>query len=259
MNTADKSFFNASVVTGGTVCAVMAVNDVLGHVPGLGLMCGLCFPILSFWVGTLLRKRVMELRRWLCILLAAAALFFLYRYRHFAENGEYSACLYLAMGIAGFLLPTKALLSSRQDRGWIPLGMAALAVFCYTAVAVVKNRLLWGPLMPDYPDMELMMETLLVNAEPLMAVIAIFFVMRFSFSQLAQGLGSKGWFRVLAAIPCIYAFALSIIGLAGMRLYFFAGFTPLMCFAVQPVTVWLVACGPGFIRKNLPCGSARCG
>ena len=84
--------------------------------------------------------------------------------------------------------------------------MILLSVFCYTAQTTVKNRLLWGAVIPEHPDMEIMMETILVNAEPLMVIITTYFVAQFAFSEVGQMLGSQVWFRGIVAVPCLYAF-----------------------------------------------------
>ena len=170
-----------------------------------------------------------------------------------ADQG-YADALYLSMAGMGFLIPPKTLLSSSQNRGWISLAMILLSLFCYTALTTAKDRLLWGPIIPEHPDMELMMETILVNAEPLMIIISIYFVAQFAFSKVGQMLGSLAWFRGIIAIPCLYAFLGYLCRLFTMRMFFFANhwvyYSPIMWFIVQPVTIYLVVFLYRLIRER---------
>ena len=119
---------------------------------------------------------------------------------------------------------------------------AAITAFCYTAMTTVKDRLLWGPIIPEHPDMELMMETILVNAEPLMVFIMTYFVVQFSFSQVAQKLGSQCWFRSIVAVPCVYMFFASFFRMITRMIILIDSirFVSLEWFIVQPITVYLV-------------------
>ena len=191
---------------------------------------------------------------WFQILIAGATIYGMYFYRHYAENWGYADALYLCMAGIGFLIPHKILLSSSQNRGWLSLVMILISVFCYTALTTVKDRLLWGPVIPEHPDMELMMETILVNAEPLMVIITTYFVAQFAFSEIGQILGSQVWFRGIVAVPCLYAFLGYLSRLITQRLFFVAinyvYFSPLMWFIVQPVTIYLVVFLFRLIREH---------
>jgi hypothetical protein len=263
MRTSKELYTNASVIIGGAVCTVLMANNIIGRMsdwnqpsvfPGFRIMCGLCFPILYFWVGTLLRAWIKDPKWWFQILLAGASIYCMYFYRHYAENWGYADALYLSMAGIGFLIPPKILLSSYQNRGWISLVMILLSAFCYTALTTVKDRLLWGPVIPEHPDMELMMETILVNAEPLMVIIAIYFVAQFAFSEVGQKLGSLAWFRWVVAVPCTYVFLGYLSRLFTMRMFFFANhwvyYSPIMWFIVQPVTIYLVVFLYRVIREH---------
>ena len=253
MRTNKEIYTNASVIIGGAICTVLMANNIIGRLsdwdkpsvfPGFGIMCGVCFPILYFWVGTLLRTWKKDPQWWLQVIVAGLTIYGLYFYRHYAENWGYADAIYLSMAGIGFLIPPKILLSSTQNRGWISLGMILLSVFCYTALTTVKDRLLWGPIIPEHPDMELMMETILVNAEPLMVIITIYFVAQFAFSEVAQKLGSQTWFRGIVAVPCIYCFLGYFSRLFTMRMFGLAinyvFYSPLMWFIVQPITIYLI-------------------
>ena len=263
MNTNKTLYTNASVIIGGAVCAVLMTNHILGRMsdwnepsvfPGFRIMCCLCFPILYFWVGMLLRTVIKNPKWWSQLLLSGGAIFCLYRYRHFAENWGYADALYIAMALIGFLIPPKILHSASQNKGWISLVLIALCAFCYTALTTVKDRLLWGPIVPEHPDMELMMETILVNAEPLMVIITIYFIAQFAFSEVAQTLGSQIWFRGIIAVPCIYCFlgyfsSLFTWGMSGIAINY-VYYSPLMWFIAQPVTIYLVVFCTRLIKER---------
>ena len=262
MKTNKEIYTNASVIIGGAICSVQMANSIIARLsdwdepsvfPGFGIMCGVCFPILYFWVGTLLRAWIKDPKWWLQVIVAGLTIYGLYFYRHYAENWGYADALYLSMAGIGFLIPPKILLSSTQNRGWISLGMILLSVFCYTALTTVKDRLLWGPIIPEHPDMELMMETILVNAEPLMVIIVTYFVAQFAFSSIAQNLGSQVWLRWIVAVPCLYTFIGYLSRLLPRPFYFainYVYYSPLMWFIVQPINTYLVIFFIRLIRER---------
>lgn len=229
MKSSKVLYTNASVIIGGAICTVLMANNIIGRMsdwdqpsvfPGFRIMCGLCFPILYFWVGTLLRSWIKDPKWWFKILIAVASIYSMYFYRHYAENWGYADALYLAMAGIGYLIPPKILYSSFQNNGWLSLVMILLSVFCYTALTTAKNRLLWGAVIPEHPDMEIMMETILINAEPLMVIITTYFVAQFAFSEVGQMLGSQVWFRGIVAVPCLYAFFGYLSRLITHRMFF---------------------------------------
>ena len=71
--------------------------------------------------------------------------------------------------------------------------------------------------MPGHEDMQQMLADILVVAEPLMAIIVAYFVVQFSFSRIAQNLGSRSWFIGVVAVPCIYTFIVSVLRLLPPR------------------------------------------
>ena len=96
--------------------------------------------------------------------------------------------------------------------------------------------------MPEHEDMQEMLATISMIAEPLMAIIVAYFVVQFSFSRIAQNLGSRSWFIGVVAVPCIYTFIASAIRLLSSRWNFYVDsmcYSPVMWFIVQPVTIYL--------------------
>lgn len=245
---------NASVVIFGGVCAILMTNIIFNHIvcrcessviPGFGTMANLCYPLLYFWSGVLLRICLKKPQWWTQIIVLCISCFCLYRYRHFAENWWFAGNLYFALAGIGYLVPTRTYVSIVQNKGWISLIMLLISVFCYTTLTIVKDRLLRGPIIPKHPDMELMMETILVNAEPLMLIIVIYFAIYFAFSNIAQTFGARYWFRGLLTLPCIFTFAISLINLLSQRhfysIYMISSvyYMPLLEFIVQPITIYL--------------------
>ena len=211
--------------------------------PGFGNMAGICYPILYLWFGMLLRVLKRDPQWWLLLIVAGISAFCLYRYRHVTGNWRFSGFLYFTMAGIGYLVPPKTIKACSRNQGWISLALIAMSAFCYTALTTVKDRLLWGSIIPDHPEMEAMMELILINAEPLMAIIAAYFVAQFAFSHIAQDLGGKSWFRGIVAVPCVYVFLGTIPRLFSFRPLFminYVYYSPLLWFIVQPITIYLV-------------------
>ena len=252
-------YARASIVVFGGVCAVLMANQLLLHMtnwdepsvfPGFRFMAQLCYPILYFWGGLLLRAWKPKTKWWIQLVVLFISIFCLYRYRHFAENWNFIGTIYYAMAGVGFLIPPKVITSMKCNKGWISLMMLMLSVFCYTVLETTRHRLLWGPLMkPEFADMELMLETILVNAEPLMMIVVIYGATQFAFSRIAQYLGSQSWFRGIVAVPCIFIF----IGVTSRLFdshYLYVSYTPLLWFIAQPITIYLFIVGYRYIRER---------
>ena len=254
-------YTRASIVVFGGVCAVLMANHISNlsynetrHalIPGFKFMAGLCYPILYFWVGLLLRTWKKNPKWWVQLIIFGISMYCLYFYRHFAENRWwYTGYLVITMAGLGFLVPPRVYVSFRHNKGWITALLLLASIFCYTTISTVKDRLLWGPLMkPEFSDMERMLEYILVNAEPLMAIVVTYFVVQFAFSKIAQYLGSQSWFRGIVAVPCIYTFfgALEYFVISIDHLSFFH-YIPLKYFIVQPITIYLIIVGYRYIRE----------
>lgn len=256
-------YTRASIVVFGGVCAVLMANHISNlsynetrHalIPGFNFMAGLCYPILYFWGGLLLRTWKKNPKWWIQLIVLLLSILCLYRYRHFAENWNFIGTIYFAMAGVGFLIPSKVIASLKCNKGWISLMMLMLSVFCYTVLETTRHRLLWGPLMkPEFADMELMLETILVNAEPLMMIVVIYFAIQFAFSRIAQYLGSQSWFRGIVAVPCILMFIGVTIRLFDSHYLFYmvdyVYYSPLLWFIAQPITIYLFIVGCRCIRE----------
>jgi len=248
-------YLNASILLAGGACLAAFINVLVNAaslyesaLPGWSFMCGLCTPILCIWVGLLLRLRFRTPRWWVQVLVLLAVLFFLYRFRHFLNYWFWwksNPNLYLAMLGIGYLVPLGMLEEARRRKGWEYLVMLLLSVFCYTAVAVVNSRLHYMTQMPELQEMELLMERLANDAEPLLVILAAYFAFMFSFSGLGQLLGGKAWFRGLVAVPAVCTFVMTLGNAAFHRWGYFL--IPLL---VNPITVYLAVVLGRLIKRK---------
>lgn len=246
-------YVNASVIICGGVCLVRAITHFMlkssdwsePAIPGLVFMSDLCYPLLFTWLGLLLRGWKPESKWWVQLTVSLIAIYGLFRYCDWTADHWHIVHLDFAMVALGYLIPPESLKLEGKKTGWLSLIMLMLSVFCYTAVSVVKQRLQWGDLMPEHQDMEELLEALLWVAEPLLGLISAYFVIQFSFSSMAQKLGSIKWIRVLVAIVCFLSFiwAQKFFLMLLHRWTYMANYvyySPLLSVLIQPVTVYLI-------------------
>ena len=243
---------NASVIICGAVCLIRVIAHYLFQfsdwnepaIPGVDSLVGLCYPVLFAWIGLLLRQWLPMPKWWVKLLITALCAYSLFRYCDWNAEHWYAAHLYIVMAGVGYLISPTGLLLENQKKGWGSLSLVLISVFCFTAVAVIKRRLLWGDLMPEHTDMEQLLEALAWVTEPLLCITSAWFILHFSFSSLAQKIGAQKWFRIIAAIACIlsliFALRFCLIGLHRWNVMMaWVYYNPLLMLAVQPVNVLL--------------------
>lgn len=264
MTKTKQQYINASVIICGAVCLVRVIAHYLFQfsdwndpvVPGVDSMVGLCYPVLFAWIGLLLRRWLPMPKWWVKLLITAICAYCLFRYRDWNAEHWYAAHLYIVMAGVGYLISPADLSLENQKRGWSSLSLALFSVFCFTAVAVIMRRLMWGHLMPEHEDMEMLLEKLTWVTEPLLCIISAWFILHFSFSSLAQKIGDQKWFRIIAAIACIFSliFALRfcLMGLHRWNVMMaWVYYNPLLMLAVQPVNIYLyIAIYRRLFRRN---------
>ena len=265
MTETKQQYINASVNICGAVCMVRVIAHYLFRfsewnqpiVPGVDSMVGLCYPVLFAWVGLLLRKWLPMPKWWVKLLITALCSYCLFRYCNWNADYWYSAHLYIVMIGVGYLITPTDLTLETQKKGWGSLSLVFFSVFCYTAVAVVKQRLLWGNLMPEHADMEQLLEALVTVTEPLLCILSVYFILHFSFSSTAQTLGAEEWVRIIAAVACIMSllfalrFCLSFSVLHWNYMIAWVYYNSLLMLAVQPVNVHLyIAIFRRLFRRN---------
>ena len=145
----------------------------------------------------------------------------------------------------GYLITPADLTLETQKKGWGSLSLLLFTVFSYTAVVVVKQRLLWGNLMLEHTDMEQLLEALTTVTEPLLCILSACLIIQFSFSSIAQKLGTHKWVRVIAVVACTVSllftlrFCLLFTALHWNYMIAWVYYNPLFMLAVQPVNVYL--------------------
>lgn len=250
-------YINASVLMTGMVCLVMAINQIINSVsyvesavPGWGYMSVLCIPMLFTWLGLILRNRFQNPSKWIQVLIIVAVVFCMYRYRHFL--GYYywwkrNPYLYLTMMGLGYMAPRGMLDEAGKRKGWEYLALLLSSVFCFTAILVIKSRLRYMEMTVEHQEMTHLMETLANDSELLLALLAAYFAVMFSFSSLGQGIGAKAWFRGIVLFPVIHTFFLY---LGNLVLHFWRWEYVLLPFLVHPVTIYLAVITRRLIKRH---------
>ena len=252
MTKTKQQYINASVIICGAVCLVRVIahdlfqssdwNDSV--VPGVYSMVGLCYPVLFAWVGLLLRQWLPIPKWWIKLLITALCAYCLIRYCDWNAEHWYAAHLYIVMAGVGYLISPADLSLENQKTGWGSLSLGLFSVFSFTAVAVIKQRLLWGDLIPEHTDMEQLLEALARVTEPLLCIISAWFILHFSFSSIAQKISAKKWVLIISGAACVLSlyialrFCLSFIP-RGDVMMAWVYYNPLLMLAVQPVNVYL--------------------
>ena len=247
-----ENFKSASFVMCGATSALLAVHCILdviapyhelAFVPGFCYLLGICWPILFLWAGMLLRRRWPSLRWWIQLPVMAVALFCLCIYIHNEWKTYWDLpYLYIAVFGAGFLIHPESLEKRGQENGWIPLAFLLVSVFCYTAVAVIRIKVMaTRPFATQFKDMEDQVLWLLNTTEPLILFVALFFVAYFSFSKNGLWLGGRKWFRIAAVVCAALVFLGQLFGSLVQRVHFsiFCR-TAILRFLVLPATIYLL-------------------
>lgn len=209
-------------------------------VPGFHYLTGLAYPTLAAWVGILLRSRFNTGKWWAHVPLLILAGAFITIYILLRAKLWWDARLYLclAMIIIGYLVPPRELERLSENGGGNDLALLLITSFCYTAISVIKYRFQWGTIAPEHPDMEELIERLLVATEPLMVFTAVFFSVRVSFSRIGLLLGSKEWLQGILWVPSIIVFYFTLVNVISSPS--FARDTAWLVLGIQPCTVYLV-------------------
>lgn len=249
-----SSYLNASVIICGAVCLLRLVSHLVFQmqdwsrpmlIPGLTFLTELCYPLLFAWIGLLIRGAQGQSKWWMQLIVAAVSVFCLCRYCTWTADHWFSIHLHLAMLGFGYLIPPADLKLEEKRAGWTSFVMLLVAVICFTAVSVVKRRLDLGEVMPEFPDMEKLLEDLVRIVAPLLAIISAYFAIRFSFSSFAQKAGDNKWVRIFAVAFCVFSFlqALRFVLMTSFKWQYMAGNVyvyPLTFVLAQPVTIYLI-------------------
>lgn len=252
---------NASFIMAGGACLMMLFAHLFylpeGYntepmIPGLSDMAMLCFPTLALWMGIVLRYRFKAPKVWLAVVLICIAVAALYGYRHTSLNWrwEYRRLLCVPFIVIGYLFPPRVFSAMKEKRGWDSLVMMLVTVFCYTALSVVKYRVIWGDGRIEYPDMIQLLQWLLVNAEPLMALIATYFIVQFCFSGIGLQIGENSWFKAVVGWSAAFCFIASIVYLSSAGFYRFTYLNSWLQMLLQPGLIYLIIIARRISRRR---------
>ncbi len=213
-------FKNASFTLCGATSFLLLAQYILrevgspGWLPvtGLGYVTCLCWHVLFFWAGILLRQFLPRPRWWIQLPVLAVAVFFLTRYQHYSATPYWTLpYLYFAVFGLGYIFPPKMLERLRKESGGIDFALLLASIFCCVAVTVSGARINWGSVFSyQYRDMERLIEWLLSVAEPLMVLLVAYFAARVSFSKESLWLGGRPWFQALATVAASFFFLASL-------------------------------------------------
>lgn len=246
-------YTRASTVVFAGVGAVLTASHFFFKLPdpyersvfsGLWYMVGLCYPILYFWAGVLMRAWKPDPRRWVRIVIFGISILCLYPYLHYPKN--YTP--FFSIFGFGFLIPPDIIASSKSNRGWLSLLMLLLSVFCYTTLETADYTLFYNQFFGAYPNNMPIEKRELVDAKYLMMTVVIYFAVQFAFSRIAQRMGSLKWFKLVMALPCIFMFIDSVLRLFGHDFHYMVS-TSLPHLIIQPVTLYLITIGYRCVRE----------
>lgn len=249
-------FKNASFTLCGATSFLLLAQYILrevgspGWLPvtGLGYVTCLCWHVLFFWAGMLLRQFLPRPRWWIQLPVLAVAVFFLTRYQHYSATPYWTLpYLYFAVFGLGYIFPPKMLERLRKESGGIDFALLLASIFCCVAVTVSGARINWGSVFSyQYRDMERLIEWLLSVAEPLMVLLVAYFAARVSFSKEGLWLGSRPWFQTAATIAAAFLFLASP---ATLLPGFSHRWVELLRFLVQPISLYLIIISARIIMK----------
>ena len=215
MKPIDPTLKNASVVLAGGACIVPVLARIFypySWLPVRGAWNAnlLVAPLLSLWCGMLLQYRIGgKARGWCRVIAAAIAVVMFYFSRHSVNApGTYGAAAYLLLSFfLGWALPWDHIRENGDHVGAKSAVLLILTVLSYTALQVVWQRLIIGPVMvPECDDMRQFLLILTTNILPLAMILPLVMAVEFAFSKVGQWLGSRKWFLWLTVIPALLCF-----------------------------------------------------
>ena len=244
----DPTLRNASAVLAGGVCVALVLGRLFSPFNGLVPVRGFWFttllavPLLCLWCGMLVHYRSGRFKPWLLVLvgiLAAVELFLTLRSLDspgfYGESFRLTFCFFL-----GILIPWDHIRENGDKVGAKSIVLGIITALSYSALFLVWQRL--GNVMkPENADMEQLLHVVTTHVLPLASIPPLIFATEFSFSQAGQWLGSRKWFFWLALPAAVYCFLTTLAILPEYWWYSFSwGFSRLIRFFVQPVTVYLM-------------------
>ncbi len=251
MRQTDSTLRNASVVIAGGACLTIILARLCSPfydwlpIRGAWLATLLVIPMLCMWCGMLVHYRIGRKARVWCQAVAAAiavVMFYFSRHSVKAPGMEGWAAYFLLSFFLGWALPWDHIRENGDHVGVKSAVLVILTTLSFTALDVVWQRLIIGPVMvPECDDMRQFLLVLTTNILPLAMIPPLVMAVEFAFSKAGQWLGSRKWFLWLAAILALFCFVRTwdrvpsgfYLDLSWETAYWIR-------FLVQPMTVYLM-------------------
>ena len=257
------NYKSSSFTMAGAACIASLLSHVFWELgdgahalaPGFMYTAGLAVPVLSAWLGILLRKWIHQTQLWVVIPLAVLAGFMLYKcasspdFYTFTNRGR--VCL--AMLIMGYLIPESLLESFGAKGHWIPSILVFLAAaLCYTCVEVVETRIPFIGSAEEYAPLpkaeaRALATSLLQIAETAVLSISVFAAIAVSFSSVGLAVGNNRWVRLFLYVVFVLSFIKTLCFV--LPVYWIVHGYCTLCLISSPVFIYLVVVTRRSIRK----------
>ena len=231
---------STSFILAGAACALILLSLYHYHfsdglpVKGIWTVFSLSWPLLGFWFGMVMRHLAGKPRWWiLAIAAAASALVFaglvtdqvLYFHTHTLRA--------VLFALLGFIIPPGAYSSS--DNSWKNGILLLLSLFAYATCEFALQRLHVGQMGDEYAAMQVQVSKVLYFGSYALELLTVWLFAEFSFSGAGQWLGSKRWFRWIAALLVVTVFISTLVYVfdGGLKWWY------LVDIIIQPVTIYV--------------------
>lgn len=260
--TIPTSYKNATILYAGVACFIFILYAFLDSmreldhpplIPGLEAMSYLCFPALYFWGGVILRERFRKPSPWIFLMATGLVIVSVVLYADLSHKIVYNQALYLVMIGTGFLAPPEVINPTQKSKGWFALALALAAVFCFTAIGVIKSRYILIEFTTGQEDLSDLLYWLLIYSRLLLYIVSAYLLAQFAFSEAGQKIGGSVIVKYTAIVSCVLTFMLSVKLVFIAPFAFMAGYeyySPILYLIVQPVFVFLVIWGIRKINGN---------
>ena len=247
----DSSLRNASVFLAGGTSLVLVLARIISPyydllpIRGSWMIKLLVTPVLCLWCGMLLHYSLRgKARTWGTVVASLLAAVMLYFTRLTVDSAgmDGAAAYFLFSFFLGLALPWDPIRKNGDHMGAKSAVLCILTALGYTALQLVWQRLIIGPVMvPECEDMRQFLLVLATNMLPLAMVPPLLFATEFSFSKAGQWLGSRKWFLWMAVAAALISFLGAWFHRPwGIALDLSWETARLIQLLVQPISVYLV-------------------
>ena len=216
---------------------------------GFYLLNGLVIPMLSFWVGMLVRFCAGK-PKWWGLLIVSIAMIASFIVCLFVPSMPYwlnERFQWYGTLLLGILLPWEYLWEKRDNCGIKSIVLFLLSALAFCALDLVHDRMEVIKLPAPYEDLGILLCSVSKYISPFVLLLPVFFAAEFSFSDAGQWLGQQKWLRWIAGISTVVCFIVSLFNIIGTWDGLFM--RCLIMLLVQPVTIYLIIVICKIIRK----------